>query len=105
MNAELREAFWALTRECLVRFHHLPEPEAAAIVGGYVRRLEQAPPGISPDIVFHAEPFTIACDLAGHQIDDPAVLEEYFRLADRHLGEPIDPSLIRPYGAGFLPSV
>jgi|GEM_PF-1247397 len=83
MIAETQESFWAAVRECLVRFHQLPDLAAVRKVAEFRSRLDEAPPGVPLDMVYHAEPFDVACDLAGNQLDRAAMETEYLELLDR----------------------
>src|SRR5215216_5172674 len=83
MIAETQESFWAAVRECLVRFHQLPDLTAVRKVAEFRSRLDEAPPGVPLDMVYHAEPFDVACDLAGNQLDRGDVEAEYRELLGR----------------------
>jgi hypothetical protein len=104
MTAEMQESFWAAVRECLVRFHDFPDIEAVRTVAEFRSRLEEAPPGVPLDMVYHAEPFDVACDLADHEIDRAEVEAEYMDLLQRTakhawrvplVGEPVVPAARR----------
>ncbi len=76
LTEKSKQAFWRAIRDCLVEFHGLPAAKAdervSAIEKDYVRR------GKHPtDIVYHEEPFTLACELVGNPLDYFAVKERY----------------------------
>lgn len=79
------EAFWEVTRDCLVRFHGISSEvaarEVAALRGDLARTWT---PGAVP-MIYHDEPFNVACDIARQQLDrfEPAVAEEYYAMLDR----------------------
>lgn len=66
---QVKEAFWRTVEECLVEFHHLPRAEAFRQVQELRVRLERPPLGLSGDVVYHDEPFDVACRLAGKALD------------------------------------
>ena len=66
VSAAIAPHFWAAVEDCLVTFHHLPRCQAAEKVTGLWRRL---PAEIGDDVTFaemiyHADPWQIACNLA-----------------------------------------
>lgn len=40
---------------------------------------------MAEEMIYHDEPFNVACDIAGKQLDDPdpETVEEYHRMLDR----------------------
>jgi hypothetical protein len=69
--AEVVPRFWAAVEDCLVTFHHLKRCEAAEKVTSLWRRLPTALDDSSPafaDMIYHAEPWRIACNLADHDL-------------------------------------
>jgi hypothetical protein len=65
--AELAPHFWAAVEDCLVTFHGLTPREAAERVTGFRRRLPTRLDNLEPtfsDMIYHAEPWQIACNLA-----------------------------------------
>jgi hypothetical protein len=104
MTAEMQESFWSAVRGCLVSFHGLSDIEAVRSVAEFRSRLEEAPPGVPLDMIYHAEPFDVACDLAGRQLDWAEVRSEYLDLLDRTakhawrvplVGDPVLPAVRR----------
>jgi hypothetical protein len=71
------EAFWAVTVDCLVEFHRLAPEEADARVASLRERLARSG---ARTMVYHAEPFDVACDLAGVELDRTPVEMEYERM-------------------------
>ncbi len=70
VTATLAIRFWLTVEDCLVIFHGFARPDAAAMVTNLWRRLPWSPTGTdsSDDIIYHAEPFDIACNLAGRPL-------------------------------------
>jgi hypothetical protein len=78
------EAFWGVTRDCLIQFHGFPPADAAQGVASLRESLaEIRVPHV--EMIYHAEPFDVACDIAKKQLDRfiPHVAEEYYRMLDR----------------------
>jgi hypothetical protein len=70
-TAAVAPRFWAAVEGCLVTFHKLKPCEAAEIVTGLWRRLPTALDDSTPafaDMIYHAEPWQIACNLANHDL-------------------------------------
>ncbi len=76
------DAFWAATVECLVRFHGHTYADARAGVAGFRDRISRAPVSRPDEMVYHDEPFNVACDIAGRELDRFAVMHEYDRILD-----------------------
>ncbi len=66
VSAEAKAAFWDLVAACLEHFHGFSEHEAHRRAAHTRRRIESL--GSSGTIVYHAEPFHLAEDIAGKQI-------------------------------------
>jgi hypothetical protein len=73
----MRDAFWQAVEDCLVEFHSKSPRDATYEAAKLRRDLENSPPDIDGDIIYHSEPFYVACDIAG--LHDP-------REQDRLLG-------------------
>lgn len=65
LSLAARNAFWEVVEECLVEFHQLPRQDAMIKALEFRRKVESPPPDIDGDIVYHEEPFYVACQLAG----------------------------------------
>ena len=105
MNPNLRDAFWRVVRECLTRFHHLTEVDARDRVSLFRQHLDDAPADVPTDMVYHAEPFDVACNLAGNELDRIAFAKEYEELLDRHFHDTVRPPITREYAPGYVPGV
>ena len=61
-----KESFWHAVELCLEEFHAYPRDMASRRIYDYRRTLEKlTPEGL---LVYHDEPFYLACDLAGEQL-------------------------------------
>jgi hypothetical protein len=71
VTAELAPHFWAAVEECLVTFHEVKPCEAAEQVTLLWRRLPVSVDDAGPsfaDMIYHAEPWQIACNLANEDL-------------------------------------
>jgi hypothetical protein len=78
------EGFWAVTRDCLIRFHGLAPADAAERVAALRADLDAIELPGDP-MIYHDEPFNVACNLARRELDRfvPEVAAEYYRMLDR----------------------
>lgn len=76
------DAFWAATVECLVRYHGYTHRDARGGVAGFRERISRAPISHPDKMVYHDEPFNVACSIAGRELDRFGVIDEYERLLD-----------------------
>jgi hypothetical protein len=79
--------FWSAVEDCLVTFHQLDRPEAAEMVTSLWLRLPTAQDGAYPgfeDMIYHAEPWQIACNLANSDLLIAGYQEAYQALLMRN---------------------
>ena len=69
MTADEKKDYWLVVRECLIVFHGVSKNEAKRMAVSHRREIESAEPEIKIDVFYHNEPFDVACDIKGHQID------------------------------------
>jgi len=81
VGAKIAAQFWSAVEDCLVTFHDIPRHEAAQKITTTWKSLAELPPpesaqcadpeiqGSFQDIIYHAEPWYIACNLANEQKD------------------------------------
>ncbi len=70
-----KAAYWGTVEDCLVSFHQLTKQSAHGMTNAFRKKIESPPPGISGDVIYHDEPFYIACDIAGkYEIQDQEIL-------------------------------
>lgn len=79
-----KDAFWAAVEDCLVELHALPRLRARALSDDLRRQIEMPPVGMSSDIFYHAEPFDVACDIAGQSLDLTNVRSQYDAILTTH---------------------
>lgn len=104
MNQQVRDAYWALVRECLTRFHGLSKAEARRRVTDLIHDMEHAPEGIDTDVVFTNEAFDLASDLAGRELELGPRLDEYLAMMARHYALVPVPAPARDRPPGYLPA-
>ena len=73
IDLQAKDEFWSVVEECLQEFHHLSPVDAVQKSRELRRKLKSPPPGLPADlaseIIYHDEPFDVACDLAGQPLD------------------------------------
>jgi hypothetical protein len=65
LDPHAKDAFWSVVEDCLKRFHDHGEARAHQSALDLRRQVESPPPGIDGELIYHDEPFYVACDLAG----------------------------------------
>jgi hypothetical protein len=75
VQAGAATSFWAAVEDCLVQFHNMERDTAAQKVTGLWRRLpkDSSSEASLDDMIYHAEPWYLACNLAGREL----VLSQY----------------------------
>jgi hypothetical protein len=64
---EISARYWEAVRQCLVTFHRYSEPDARKEVRRYEKAVRTSMK--NPDLVYHEEPFYLACNLSGEQLE------------------------------------
>ena len=86
----LKNAFWAIVADCLHSFHHMSRGEAEASVDANRGRLEQSlscagqPAAWEGELFYHGEPFYVACDIAGRELEIAPFRERYEAMQEQH---------------------
>jgi hypothetical protein len=85
----LKSAFWITVEDCLISFHKHSRQTAAEQVDGYRRRLLQSANSIGQDqwmedLIYHSEPWQLACDLANNNLDRDYYRAEYAQILTRN---------------------
>ena len=87
MVSSVAPHFWTAVEDCLVTFHHLQRCTAAEKVTSLWRKLPTSLDGSGTrfsDMIYHAEPWQIACNLAGNDLPIAAYQEAYQALLARN---------------------
>ena len=84
IDIKAKDTFWEVVEECLIAIHDLDQPEAHRRSLDLRNRIESAPAGMSSDILYHADPFDVACDIAGNQLDVSQYRPQYEPILHRH---------------------
>ena len=81
MDDTVKYKFWRAVEECLVQFHTKDRAEAQKKVLEVQQKLREGPEGLIYEMVFHMEPFDLACALMGTQVrlSDDEYRETYVR--------------------------
>jgi hypothetical protein len=69
LDSHAKDRFWNVVVDCLVQFHHYQRCDAEARASDLRRRVETAPQGLTGETIYHDEPFDVAGDIAGQQLD------------------------------------
>lgn len=84
ISIKAKDAFWNVVKECLIAFHKFGEDAAEEKTKELRQRLEKPPVGMSSDILYHSEPYNIACNIAGKERDISEDREKYKKILDRN---------------------
>jgi hypothetical protein len=87
VGTKLATEYWAVVEDCLVQFHGFKRSDAAAKVTSLQKRLAQISTEIMlsdfDDMIYHEEPWYIACNLADkdmplkpHRTEYEAILKQ-----------------------------
>ena len=82
--ATLQESFWRVVTDSLVELHGLRYDEALLRVGRLRGRSGAHTSDPSNDIIFHAEPYDVACRLAKQDLPWEDLKGAYERIVERH---------------------
>ncbi len=77
-----KDAFWAALIECLIEFHHIARNDAMAQVKT-LRVALTGPSGRRDTMIYHEEPFTVACRIAREPLEIEQVRPRYEKLLVR----------------------
>ena len=84
IDQKAKDAFWDVVEDCLVEIHGFHKAVAHKRSLDLRTRIESPPSGMSSDIFYHTEPFDVACDIAGSQLDFSQYRRQYDPIASRH---------------------
>ena len=84
MKLWVNEQFWQVVEDCLVELHGRSRSDAVTLVQGLHDRLRASPPGTDINLIYHAEQFEIANDLAGEKLNRRERAHEYDRIVHRY---------------------
>jgi hypothetical protein len=70
MDSGFKDSFWEIVGDCLHQVHGIEASEVGEQVESLRQKIESPPVGISGEMIYHDEPFFVACDIAGeHDIE------------------------------------
>jgi hypothetical protein len=84
IDMQAKNAFWAVVRDCLVEIYGFTETDACQKSACMRQDLENAPPGVDSDLLYHAEPLDIASDIAGRAPDERKARRPYEKILKKH---------------------
>src|SRR5215469_12052231 len=85
VDSRLAASFWSAVKDCLVAFHGFAPGDAAEKVSEFWLRLSPAPPKTDfVDMVYHSEPWYIACNLAESDLPLLENRQAYYEILSRN---------------------
>jgi ribosomal 30S subunit maturation factor RimM len=75
------DAYWEVVERCLIEFHQLEERAARERLADF-RIAVSSEKLENPEIVFHNEPFYLACDLMGTRLEIAANQDRYAKILE-----------------------
>lgn len=84
IDPKVKDRFWDVVEDCLVEIHRFSKHDAHKKSLDLRARIESPPSGMASDIFYHTEPFDVACDIAGSQLDLSQYRPQYNPIASRH---------------------
>jgi hypothetical protein len=78
-----QERYWCIVHDCLTALHRWSPAAADDAIARLRERLAVHEDPDFPVMIYHAEPFEVACDLADQQVDYAAHREAYEAILDR----------------------
>ena len=84
IDPQAKDEFWGVVQDCLIELHNLTSFEAIQRSRDLRRRIEAAPAGLSSEMLYHADPFDVACDIARNPLDIAIYRARYDTILSRH---------------------
>lgn len=84
IDIQAKNAFWSVVEDCLVEIHKLSRMDAQTRVNDLRCQVDSPPAGLSSDVIYHEEPFDVACDLAGKRLSLTPHRGQYDGILQRH---------------------
>lgn len=69
LDLAAKDAFWRVVEECLSRFHRFDALRSIQEARALRQQFEAPPLDVAGDLIYHDEPFYVACEIAG--LHDP----------------------------------
>src|SRR5262245_50146424 len=85
---DAKDEFWSVVEDCLREFHALRQEIIRRKTRGLRAVIDQMKPG-EVDAFYHAEPFDVACELAGKSVSVAAHLDRYLQIRDERHSESV----------------
>jgi hypothetical protein len=83
---DTQEHFWSVVRCCVREFHPEHSSSVLSKVSRLRKKIEQLP-SEEMELFFHAEPFDVACRLAGRPLRVEDHLKRYLEIRDKDWNE------------------
>lgn len=73
----LKKKYWVQVKKCLIQFHSLSTKEARNHIKEYQKQFPIHSNDPSIDLIYHFEPFRLACKITGNRLSVKDFVEEY----------------------------
>jgi hypothetical protein len=84
IQSQSKDAFWGVVRDCLTTFHQKDPMDADKLCVDLRLQVESPPAGMSDEMIYHDEPFDVACDLANNPLELAIYRAPYDAILARH---------------------
>jgi hypothetical protein len=89
ISDDSKDQFWAVVRRCLELFHRQSRSAAQAQVRRFRKRLDELS-AAQVELLYHSEPFDVACRLTDQPLDVKQHLQRYIEIRDEIMDSTID---------------
>lgn len=80
ISRDAKQAFWGVVEECLWAFNGFDRARAENVMATYREAVEKD----GDEIIYHDDPFAVACDLADASLDVRTYWTAYTEIRERH---------------------
>ena len=82
---DAQDEFWEIVQDCLLEFHHFDKLTTQIKVSQFRKSLESLSAS-QLELLYHSEPFEVACDIAHQSLDMNTHLDRYLSIRDNKHG-------------------
>ncbi|RJQ78952.1 MAG: hypothetical protein C4519_11420 [Desulfobacteraceae bacterium] len=85
IKSELKNVYWEIVKECLVKLHHRNENSAFWSCNLLRAKIDNPPKnGMTGDLFYNLEPFSVACQMANNDLDFQINSKKYSRILRKY---------------------
>jgi len=85
---DAKNDFWAVVEDCLAELHGMAQEAIARKAGKLRDRIEKMTTA-EMEFFYHSEPFDVACEIAGKQLNSEDYRDRYLHIRDEKHGNGI----------------